>query len=139
MKRTGLWRVVAALGTAGVAAALSAAIVVAQAPAAGGHHESAAEPGTMPMCAMMTAENMADQKAMMAKMALADQKLDELLAKMNTATGDQKVAAIAAVVTELAGQRREMQAHMMRMHAGTVPKATGAPAGEDHTAHHPPK
>ena len=35
-------------------------------------------------------------------------KLDELVAKMNAATGEAKVDAIAAVVTELVAQRKAM-------------------------------
>ena len=138
MNRTGLSHVIAAVGTVVVAAALSAVTVVGQTPAADGHHDGAAEPARTPMCAMMAGQNMADQKTMMAKMAAADQKLEQLLAKMNAATADQKVAAIAAVVTELAEQRREMQAQMMRMHAGMAPKPTAAESGGDHAAHHPP-
>ena len=100
---------------------------------------------------------MADHKAMMARMAAADQKLDELVARMNAAKGEQKVAAIAAAVTELATQRREMDAHMLRMQSGMMErmmshmsamhgsggmmKKTAEPAvgDTDHSAHHPQK
>ena len=89
--------------------------------------------------------------AMMRKMAAADQKLEQLLATMNSAKGEEKVTAIAAVVTELTAQRAQMQEHM-RTHcaammtskhgAAAVAKKepeTGAGAEADHTAHHPDK
>lgn len=89
--------------------------------------------------------------AMMRKMAAADQKLEQLLATMNAAKGEEKVAAIAAVVTELTAQRAAMQEHM-RTHCaammasmhGAAPAAkkepeTGAGREADHAGHHPDK
>ena len=88
---------------------------------------------------------------MMKKMAAADQQLDDLLARMNVARGEEKVAAIAAVVTELTAQRAQMQEHM-RTHCaakmssmhGSAEMAkkepeTGAGTEADHAAHHPEK
>ncbi|HEX3274671.1 MAG TPA: hypothetical protein VHR43_07440 [Gemmatimonadales bacterium] len=42
-------------------------------------------------------------------------RLDTLVSRMNKATGDRKVAAMADVINELVGQRRAMQAEMHRM------------------------
>jgi hypothetical protein len=124
-----------------VAAALNGASVSGQTTATGGHHDGAAEPAKTAMCAMMAAPNTTEQKSMMAKMAAADQTLEELFARMNAATGDEKVAAIAAVVAELVQQRRDMQTQMMHMHGSMTPPKppTAVPAGDDHASHHPAK
>src|SRR5262245_48766800 len=56
-------------------------------------------------------EPQAPQRPMQARieqMRESQKKLDELVAKMNAATGETKVDAIAAVVTELVAQRRAM-------------------------------
>ncbi len=77
---------------------------------------------------------------------------------MNAATGDRKVDAIAAVVTELAAQRKQMQeqmrmqsgmmeqmmSRMSAMHgSGGMMQGTPAPKTDatdpDHAAHHPDK
>lgn len=139
---------------------LGAAVVLGQTPASGAHHDAAAEQGKPQASAMIGGQkDMAEQQAMRAKMAAADQKLDQLVAKMNAAKGDEKTAAIAAVVTELVAQRRQMQEQMTRMQSGMMdqmmarmaamhgtggmmnkaptpaPEATAA----DHAAHHPEK
>jgi hypothetical protein len=138
--------------------ALSTTVVLAQTPAAGGHHDGAAEQAAPHAGVGMGTQNMPDQKAMMQRMAAADQKLDQLVAKMNAATGDEKVAAIAAVVTELAAQRRQMRAMMqmqggmmeqmmmrmstMHQSGGMMKKAPEPASGandKDHAAHHPEK
>src|SRR6185369_4406055 len=51
---------------------------------------------------------------LMAKLAAMDAKVDGLLATMNAASGDAKVDAIAAVVTELAAQRKELRDMVMQ-------------------------
>ena len=58
---------------------------------------------------------MAERDKMMADMKAADQRLDDLVAKMNAASGSDKEAAIAAVVTEMVTQRRTMREGMMTM------------------------
>lgn len=63
---------------------------------------------------------MAERKKMMSDMKAADQRLDGLVAKMNSAPGMEKMAATAAVVTEMVTQRRTMQAGMMKMQEGTM-------------------
>jgi len=140
------WSVLAFAGVAG-----ATAVVLAQAP--GGHQTTAAEPGTQAATASRTQGGM---QAMMQRSAEADQKLAGLVTKMNAARGDQKVAAIAEVVTELVAQRKqmheqmrmqaEMMDRMMSMHGmgGMMNKAPGqapvpapAPKGDEHSTHHP--
>jgi hypothetical protein len=50
---------------------------------------------------------------MMARMEESDRRLDELVSTMNSATGQAKVDAIAAVVNELVTQHRQMHQRMM--------------------------
>jgi len=140
-----MWSAVAIVAMAG-----AATVALAQAPA-GGHHESAAAPAGEQGA-------VAAQQQMMKMMAADDQKLAGLLSTMNAAKGDQKVAAIAAVVNELAAQRTRMQTQMMRMQSGMMDKmmshmaAMHGPGGmmnkkapepaageQDHAAHHPDK
>ena len=96
----------------------------------------------------MGAQTMADHQKMMADMKASQKKLDDLVAAMNQATGDDKVNRLAAVVTELVAQHREMCGRMMSG-AMTMPMSmmqhapeatTAAPAGkpeDDHATHHP--
>ena len=58
---------------------------------------------------------MAEREHMMTAMKAADQRLDDLVAKMNTAAGMEKMAATANVVTEMVTQRRTMRDGMMKM------------------------
>jgi len=82
--------------------------------------------------------------------------LDTLVNRMNRATGNKKVTAMADVINELVAQRRAMQGHMrqmmesrqgMRMQEMGKPAPTQGPpiSGADstaddtgHAAHHPP-
>ena len=86
-----------------VIASGATAAALAQQPAAQEHDHSAAVPSAAQGCAMM-----AQHKNTVAMMAADDQKLADLIARMNTATGDAKVEAIAAVVSEIAAQRARM-------------------------------
>lgn len=63
---------------------------------------------------------MAEKEKMMADLKVADQRLDELVAQMNTASGMEKTTATAAVVTEMVTQRRTMREGMMRMQEGMM-------------------
>ena len=63
---------------------------------------------------------MAEREKMMADMKAADQRLDSLVARMNTAAGMEKMAATATVVTEMVTQRRTMQEGMMKMDQGMM-------------------
>jgi len=53
---------------------------------------------------------------MMAEMKAADTRLDALVKDMNAATGDAKLNAVAAVVSELVRQQKSMHGHMGQMH-----------------------
>ena len=110
-----MWAAVALLITV-----LSTPVVLAQTPAPGGH-----------------GQRMAEQKAMMAKMAAADQKLADLTARMNAAKGEDKVAAMAALLNELVAQRKQMHQSCGMMN--TAPTAATEPTDPDHGAHHPGK
>ena len=97
----------------------------------------------------MGAHMMADHQKMMADMKASQKKLDDLVAAMNQATGDDKVNKLAAVVTEMVAQQREMCERMMMAGSMMMPMSTmqrtrrhaaPAPAGkpeDDHAAHHP--
>jgi len=59
---------------------------------------------------------MAGHQKMMGEMKAVDQRLDELVAKMNAASGPAKLDATAAAVTELVAARKAMHGGMMGMH-----------------------
>lgn len=135
-----MWLIVAIAIAAVVTATV---VVVAQAPAVSGHHDSVTEPSARHAMASMP-----QRQQMMQNMTAADQKLAELIAAMNAATGDKKVDAIAAVVTELAAQHQRMMEQMISgmsaMHgSGGMMKGAPEPKKDatdpDHAAHHPEK
>jgi len=66
---------------------------------------------------------MANCQTMMAGMKANQDKLDELIAKMNAATGPLKIEQMAAVLTELVAQEKAMRAHMMQMDGASAEKA----------------
>jgi hypothetical protein len=63
---------------------------------------------------------MAEREKMMTDMKAADQRLDDLVAKMNAASGMEKMAATATVVTELVTQRRTMRDGMAKTQQGMM-------------------
>jgi hypothetical protein len=73
---------------------------------------SAAQPaGDMPQrCKDM----MAQHEEMAAEMKQADERLRDLVTRMNAASGEAKIDAVAATVTELVTQRTAMHERMMR-------------------------
>jgi predicted metalloendopeptidase len=71
-------------------------------------HGQAAKPDAQEMMKM--------HRQMMDEMKAADAKLDQLVQQMNAASGEAKVTATAAVVTELVRQQKSMHEHMGRMH-----------------------
>jgi hypothetical protein len=58
---------------------------------------------------------MAEREKMMAETKAADQRLDDLVGKMNAASGVVKADATAAVVSEMVTQDRTMRDGMMKM------------------------
>jgi hypothetical protein len=96
-------------------------LVLAFGVMAGGLMAQAPDTPKKPM-PMMGDKMMDECKAMMAKhadmkaeMASMDARLDSLVAAMNAATGSQKVDATAAVINEMATQRKAMRGQMMAM------------------------
>jgi hypothetical protein len=69
------------------------------------------QPSQASMADMMTMH-----QQMMVEMKTADAKLDQLLSRMNAATGDAKTSALADVVNELARQQKSMHERMGTMH-----------------------
>ena len=63
---------------------------------------------------------MAEREKMMTAMKAADRRLDDLVAKMNSAAGMEKMAATANVVTEMVTERRTMRDGMMKMQEGMM-------------------
>lgn len=63
---------------------------------------------------------MAEREEMMTAMMAADRRLDDLVAKMNTAASMEKMAATANVVTEMVTQRRTMRDGMMKIQEGMM-------------------
>jgi hypothetical protein len=59
---------------------------------------------------------MAMRDSMRAQQATADAKLNDLVAKMNAASGAEKVDAIAAVVSTMVAQRQAQHEQMASMH-----------------------
>jgi hypothetical protein len=113
-------------GTAVVMMSLWAATVSAAAPEfvlqtpQEPHHAAtdAAKPpsGMEAMCQTM----MAERDTLMTDMKAADQRLDGLVAAMNTASGMERMAATANVVTEMVTQRRTMRDARMKMQDGMM-------------------
>jgi hypothetical protein len=69
--------------------------------------------GMPPACQEM----MGMRQSMRAEQASADAKLNDLVAKMNAASGEKKVDAIAAVVGEMVAQRKARHDKMAAMHS----------------------
>ena len=99
----------------------------------------------------------AERQAMMSEMQASARKLEELVAKMDAASGDVKVDDIAAIIKELVAQHNGMMSRMMSMHgsdmmqqmmqkmqarsllpaSGTTTKPENPEAAAGHTQHHP--
>ena len=117
-----MWAAVALVTTA-----LSTTVVLAQPPTAGQHDMAEHK------------QRMAEQKGMMARMAAADQKVADLVARMDAATGGEKVAAMAAVINELIAQRKQMHESCGMMKKAPAPAPATDATAPDHGAHHPQK
>lgn len=101
--------------------ALACAAMLLQAPRAvlgaqqqPGHPPRAGGPPSADMPARCQAV-MADRQKMMEEAKAADARLDELVSKMNAASGQEKADATAAVVSEMVAQRKAMRSRMMGM------------------------
>ena len=103
-----------------------AAVVISAAPglAAQAHDpQHAATDKAKPASGMAAKDHamMAEHGKMMADMKAADQRLNDLVARMNSAAGMEKTTATAAVVTEMVAQSRSMREGMMKMQQGMMP------------------
>jgi hypothetical protein len=83
--------------------------VVAQAPSPQGSQSRGQTPSNMQ-------DMMKMHEQMMAEMKAADSRLEALVKDMNAASGEAKVNAVAAVVTELVRQQKSMHDRMGQMH-----------------------
>lgn len=110
-----------------LAALLAALLALALAPplfAQAGQPETEAPPATQkPMRERMRQH----QEQMMQQMQEEDARLEELVARMNQAEGEERVDALMAVVNELADQRLTMRRRMQQMREG---KQGGMSGGE---------
>lgn len=103
-----------------------AAVVISASPAlaAQAHDpQHAAADKAKPASGMAAKDHamMAEREKMMADMKAADQRLTDLVTRMNSASGAEKTTATAAVVTEMVAQNRAMHAGMMKMQQGMMP------------------
>jgi hypothetical protein len=81
---------------------------------------------------------MAGQQQMMASMQSADKKLDDLVAQLNAARGDERLDKVIAVVKELVAERKTMRDMMAGRGVMMMNKESAAPTpGGDHSTHHP--
>lgn len=111
--------------------ALGAPALAAQQPA------SPHTPPRRPPGMMMDSAAMAGHMRMIDSL---DARLDTLVSRMNKATGDRKMAAMADVINELVGQRRAMRAGMQRTMQsphGKMPPRMG-PDSTGRAGQHPP-
>lgn len=103
-----------------------AAVVISASPAlaAQAHDpQHAAADKAKPASGMAAKDHamMAEREKMMADMKAADQRLTDLVTRMNSASGAEKATATAAVVTEMVAQNRAMHAGMMKTQQGMMP------------------
>ena len=92
---------------------LFAVVASGQTPSATGRAAQAARPPMVDEA--HAAAMMAEHQQMMANMRAMDQKLTDLVKKMEAARGTDKVDALAAVVKEMVSQRAQMRDRMFAM------------------------
>ena len=112
------------------AASPASAQATQPAPSPNQHDHTAPAVPAQPAAQTPDTHQMHDMHAMMAAMQASHARLQDLVAKMNTAQGAAKVDAIAAVVTELVASQHamheSMQSHMAQM-MGTMKMQGAAP------------
>ncbi|MCE5242396.1 MAG: hypothetical protein ABFD98_08565 [Syntrophobacteraceae bacterium] len=89
---------------------------VAPGASQGAHKHSSGSSADMMGCKDMKALH----EQMSSHMEDMDKRLDEKVSAMNAASGDQKLAAMAAVLNELATQRKEMREDFKKMHTARM-------------------
>ena len=110
-----------------VAAAL--ALLAAARPLSAQQPEARRPEAAPPGRGMMGAQHMR-------MMDSADARLDTLVTRMNRATGNAKVAAMADVINELVAQRKAMRQHMRGMMMMPEADSPGATPQPDDSAQH---
>jgi hypothetical protein len=98
--------------------ALPLALSAQSAPQAKASPTPAPAPAAAP--APMCPEMMHQQMAMHQEMDALDARLDALVAAMNGAKGEKKIAAMAAVINEMTAQRKILREKLEGMHAGMM-------------------
>jgi hypothetical protein len=96
-------------------------VLEAAAPRASQQDHEAHHPlGSPPPVSQAQEAGMVDMhQRMMAEMVAVDSKLDALVAKMNAATGEAKLQAIAELLTAIVEERTAMRSGMMQMQGQT--------------------
>src|SRR6476646_9716075 len=117
----GAWRLVMKTKLIAIVGALAVLAGVARS------QETAAKPD---MHAMM-----AGQQKMMMSMQATDKKLDDLVAQLNAAKGNDRIDKLVAVVNELVAERKKMTG-MMATHGGMMHMMMQKPTDDDHVEHH---
>jgi hypothetical protein len=97
---------------------------------------SAAGRAQNPPAAPSQSATMASQQQMMASMQTSDKKLDDLVAQLNAARGDDRLNKVIAVVKGLVAERKAMR-HMMAGSGMMMNREPAAGTGYDHATHHP--
>ena len=96
-------------------------------------HDHGAQAAAPPAASAPAAQQQAMMARMMADMQAQQKHLDEMVAKMNAATGQAKIDQIAAVVTEMAAMHGRMTSMMNMMHgSGGMMQHGAAPASGEH-------
>ena len=108
-------KIVTAIVACCAAIAISATPGLAAQAAHEAHHAPAAKAKADPAMAAKCQAMMSEHEKMMTDMKAADQRLDALVATMNNASGAEKMAATAIVVTEQVSQDRTMRDAAMKM------------------------
>lgn len=93
----------------------SGVVAIAQTGNKAQHHPPTDSKATKPMQMDMCKQMMADKKAMAVHMKSMDSIMEGLVSKMDSATGDRKIAATSAAVKEMVSQRIMMGKAMAAM------------------------
>ena len=108
------------IGPTALAAAVVIAPAFAQSTAAPTHDHGQAAPAAHDHEQAAPAEKKGmmghDHQMMTAEMKATDKRLQDLVSRMKTATGDQQIAAMADLLTQLVAEQTKMHHHMMEMH-----------------------
>jgi hypothetical protein len=132
MRQINAFRRAAAGAICAAAIGMASGSVYGQTPSAS--PQSNAQPGHSMRCMMAEQRDpgamMGQRQQRMEQMQAFDQKLNDLIARMNAAEGPAKADAVAAVVSELIAQRAHMRGEMMAMQAGAMDAKSCCQSGD---------